>query len=133
MMKKMLLICSFCTLVLANFFPRNISAQDSTPPFFFNTTIQSTTEEGGSTPQSISLRDGITCSFIDFESCSHAVPIGKIPGTIDVTFGSSWLGVVDEDAGGGNGNFANEPSPDKTASLTILMTFQSYLIKMFKT
>ena len=54
------------------------------------------------------------CTIIDFEGIPDSTPIGVIPGPIEVTFGSSWLALVDADAGG-NGNFANEPSPDTVA------------------
>ncbi len=54
------------------------------------------------------------CTLIDFEGIGDSVPVGVIAGTPNVTFGVSWLGLIDADAGGG-GNFANEPTPDTTA------------------
>lgn len=56
-----------------------------------------------------------TCSLIDFESVGDINPVGIYNGPVQVTFGSSWLGVVDSD-NGGSGNFANEPSPNTAAS-----------------
>jgi len=55
-----------------------------------------------------------TCNLIDFEGIGNNTQIGLISGSPNVTFGSSWLGIIDADAGGG-GNFANEPSPSTTA------------------
>jgi hypothetical protein len=54
------------------------------------------------------------CNLIDFEGVGDYGVIGVIPGAVTVTFGASWLGIVDYDAGG-NGNIANEPSPNTTA------------------
>lgn len=53
----------------------------------------------------------ITCNVITFEGVGNGGVIGTVNGTPDVSFGTTWLGLVDADAGGG-GNFANEPSPD---------------------
>lgn len=52
---------------------------------------------------------GQTCALIDFEGLGDNQLVGTIPGPIDVTFGPSWLSLIDADDGG-NGNFANEPS-----------------------
>lgn len=57
---------------------------------------------------------GSSCTLVDFESVGDLAAIGTIPGPVDVTFGPSWLGLVDSDAGG-SGHFANEPSPDTVA------------------
>lgn len=54
------------------------------------------------------------CNFIDFEGLVNFAAVGTVAGTPGVTFGASWLGLIDADAGG-SGNFANEPSPDTTA------------------
>ena len=56
-----------------------------------------------------------TCSLVDFEGVGDIQPVGTYNGPVRVTFGSSWLGVVDLDDGG-NGNFANEPSPSTVAA-----------------
>ena len=58
--------------------------------------------------------NGAECTFIDFEGVGDLQPVGTVSGTPAVTFGDSWLGIIDSDAGG-SGNFANEPSPDTTA------------------
>lgn len=63
--------------------------------------------EGGGTT-SIFLKDD-NCALIDFEGIGNNVPIGAIAGPVTVTFGASWLGLIDADDGG-TGNFANEPS-----------------------
>ncbi|MEP7027683.1 MAG: hypothetical protein ABI960_03720 [Candidatus Eisenbacteria bacterium] len=55
------------------------------------------------------------CSLIGFEGVGNTNPVGTYVGPVTVTFGTSWLGVVDFDAGG-VGNFANEPSPSTAAS-----------------
>ena len=55
-------------------------------------------------------QSGITT--ITFEGVGHLNPVGTQSG---VVFASAWFGCVDFDAGG-TGNFANEPSPDTTAS-----------------
>ena len=49
------------------------------------------------------------CALIDFEGLADNAPIGVIAGPVTVTFGTSWLSLIDADDGGG-GNFANEPS-----------------------
>ena len=52
---------------------------------------------------------GATCTFIDFEGVGNLVSPPIIIG--DATFTGGVLSLVDQDQGG-NGNFANEPSPD---------------------
>jgi hypothetical protein len=54
------------------------------------------------------------CNLIDFEGMGDNAPIGVVPGAVTVTFGGSWLSLIDQDAGG-NGNFANEPSASTAA------------------
>jgi hypothetical protein len=56
----------------------------------------------------------VNCTLITFEGLGDNNPIGTIAGPINVTFGGSWLSLVDFDDGG-NGNFANEPSASTTA------------------
>jgi len=53
--------------------------------------------------------NGGTCTFIDFEGVGNLVSPPIIIG--DATFTGGVLSLVDQDQGG-NGNFANEPSPD---------------------
>lgn len=55
-----------------------------------------------------------SCTSIDFEGLADGAPIGTVAGTPAVTFGPSWIAVVDSDDGG-SGNFANEPSATTTA------------------
>jgi len=55
-----------------------------------------------------------TCNLVTFEGVPDFGPVGTIIGDVAVTFGTSWLGLVDADAGG-SGNFANEPSPSTIA------------------
>ncbi|MFT4538210.1 MAG: hypothetical protein ACI835_000643 [Planctomycetota bacterium] len=57
---------------------------------------------------------GVNCSLIDFEGMGDQTVIGLVSGDIDVTFGPSWLSLLDSDVGG-SGNFANEPSDDTVA------------------
>ena len=59
-------------------------------------------------------RDGKFWVVLTFEGVGDFNQVNTIPGVVDVTFGPSWIGNVDYDAGGsaGGGNFANEPSPD---------------------
>lgn len=54
------------------------------------------------------------CNLITFEGLLDNAPIGLVPGPVNVTFGASWLSLIDVDDGG-NGNFANEPSPFTSA------------------
>jgi len=54
------------------------------------------------------------CNLIDFEGAGDQLPLGVYPGPVTVTFGASWLGLIDAD-NGGSGNFANEPSPNTIA------------------
>jgi len=68
-----------------------------------------------------------SCNLIDFEGVGDTQVIGAIPGAVTVTFGPSWLGLIDADAGG-TGNFANEPSPSTIAiflNLADPITFSS--------
>ena len=57
---------------------------------------------------------GIICSLINFEGFGDNQQVGVVPGDINVTFGPSWLGLIDQDAGG-SGNIANEPSANTVA------------------
>ena len=73
-----------------------------------------TPREGGAqgTTEMESKTEG--CNLIDFEGLENNVAIGLVPGPVNVTFGASWLSIIDADAGG-DGNFANEPSPSTAA------------------
>jgi len=53
----------------------------------------------------------VACNLIDFEGYADQESILTVLGPPDVTFGPSWIALIDQDAGG-SGNFANEPSPD---------------------
>jgi len=58
------------------------------------------------------------CTTITFEGNGDYQPIGLVPGTVNVTFGTSWLSIIDSDAPGGtDGDFANEPSASTIAFL----------------
>jgi hypothetical protein len=71
--------------------------------------------QGGDGPgQTVMQRTEDDCSLITFEGIGDNVPIGVVAGPVNVTFGTSWLALVDFDDGG-NGNFANEPSSFTTA------------------
>jgi len=70
------------------------------------------------TPNISALPTQITngaCVLIDFEGGADLVPIGTIGET---TWGGTGETLIDSDAGG-NGNFANEPSPDTIAFVPI--------------
>jgi hypothetical protein len=59
---------------------------------------------------------GQNCNLINFEGGGCDTPIGVVPGDVTVTFGTSWLSLIDFDAGTGcSGNFANEPTPETIA------------------
>lgn len=75
-----------------------------------NMTINRSDNPGQS--EVITLDDN--CNLITFEGLGDGMPIGLVPGPVNVTFGSSWLSLIDGDEGGG-GNFANEPSPSTAA------------------
>lgn len=68
-----------------------------------------TPREGGDRGSTSMITREDDCNLINFEGVGDQLPIGLVPGPVNVTFGTSWLGLVDMDAGG-NGNFANEPS-----------------------
>jgi len=56
------------------------------------------------------------CTTITFEGIGDYQSVGLVPGDVNVTFGSSWLAIIDSDAPGGtNGDFANEPSESTIA------------------
>lgn len=67
----------------------------------------------------IVLQDlGGGCYLIDFEGVGNLEEVGTVPGPSHETqFGYSWLGAIDQDAGG-SGYFANEPSPN-TATMPL--------------
>lgn len=67
----------------------------------------------------IVLQDlGGGCYLIDFEGVGDREEVGTVPGPSHETqFGFSWVGALDQDAGG-SGYFANEPSPD-TATMPL--------------
>jgi hypothetical protein len=69
------------------------------------TTINRSDNSGQS--EVISLDDN--CNLITFEGMGNDEPIGMVAGPVNVTFGASWLSLIDGDDGG-SGNFANEPS-----------------------
>jgi len=48
--------------------------------------------------------------LVDFEGVDDNFPVGTVYGKVNITFGSSWLGIISIDVGG-SGNFTNEPSP----------------------
>jgi hypothetical protein len=53
-----------------------------------------------------------SCIVLDFEGVGNLKPVGTMQTVLgDASFSITTLGLVDGDAGG-NGNFANEPSPD---------------------
>ncbi len=54
------------------------------------------------------------CNLITFEGMDNNMPIGTVAGPVTVTFGTSWLSLLDADDGG-SGNFANEPSQSTIA------------------
>lgn len=54
------------------------------------------------------------CFTMEFEGFGNFDPIGTISGPIDITFGPSWVALIDSDAGG-TGNTANEPSGETVA------------------
>jgi hypothetical protein len=62
------------------------------------------------TPANMQPNGVAGCNLITFEGLGDNQVIGVVPGPVTVTFGGSWLGLIDAD-NGGSGNFANEPSP----------------------
>jgi hypothetical protein len=80
-------------------------------PFSFDTTIQKGKQlEKVFSSISSSERQGIEYILVDFEGVGDNFPVGTIYGKVNITFGSSWLGIISIDVGG-SGNFTNEPSP----------------------
>jgi len=58
---------------------------------------------------------GSACTLITFEGYADGMALGTISGPVSVTFGPSWVAVIDSDVGG-TGNFANEPSASTTGA-----------------
>jgi hypothetical protein len=78
----------------------------------------STTPHGSGPPGSTVMQTkDVDCNLIDFEGLVDLAPIGLVPGPVNVTFGTEWWALIDEDDGG-SGNFANEPSSNTMAVLT---------------
>ena len=65
----------------------------------------------------LSLAHGQTCTLEDFEGPNQGDPIGTAFGPVNIVFGQSWKALIDANAPGGSGNFANEPSPSTTGYL----------------
>jgi hypothetical protein len=78
--------------------------------------ISSDTTPGGTGDQGVTTMETkeVGCNLITFEGLVDNAPIGLVPGPVNVTFGASWLSLIDGDDGG-SGNFANEPSSFTTA------------------
>jgi hypothetical protein len=93
-------------LILVSLALASWSAFAADQPGLSNNTTPRVDNGGGSTPMVLKT-DG--CNLIDFEGLLDNAPIGLVPGPVNVTFGTSWLSLIDGDDGGG-GNFANEPS-----------------------
>jgi hypothetical protein len=74
----------------------------------------STVVKPGGAPATMKPSGTAACNLIDFEGILDNAPIGVVPGAVTVTFGASWLGLIDSD-NGGSGNFANEPSASTIA------------------
>lgn len=91
------------------------SASAQVAGFFLNPDSQPQGPPANPTGQARPGGNGIDCTFVDFEGVGDQQPVGTVAGVPQVTFGDSWLGVIDADAGG-MGNFANEPSPDTATS-----------------
>ena len=70
-----------------------------------NLTINSSGEPG----ETVVVPLEENCNLINFEGMGNNEVIGVVAGPVTVTFGSSWLSLIDLDDGG-SGNFANEPS-----------------------
>ncbi len=70
-----------------------------------NTTINRSSEPS----ETVVLPLEDDCNLVDFEGLEDNAPIGVVAGPVTVTFGTSWLSLIDGDDGG-SGNFANEPS-----------------------
>ncbi len=75
---------------------------------------RTTPRDGGAQGSTTMISKTEGCNLIDFEGIGDLGPIGVVAGPVNVTFGTSWLGVIDGDAGG-SGNFANEPSENTAA------------------
>lgn len=108
----------FALVLICSLSPTQIKADDV--PFSFDTTIQPRSAEESvilRAPATSSSSTTLDCVEIDFEGLGNNAPIGTIAGSPQipqVIFGSSWLSIIDVDAGG-SGNFANETSPSTTA------------------
>lgn len=110
---KVLFLCAFFIGVTV-FSASPSPTQNSQAPISFSTTIRPRSAAAPSVARVLTAAANQTCTLIDFEGLADNAPIGTVEGPVNVQFGSSWLSLVDADAGG-NGNFANEPSPNTTA------------------
>lgn len=106
----------FFLLLLVTLFPKTILVQEAEKPLSLDTTIRLRTQKVFPA-RVFSAGAAQDCIEIDFEGIGNNTQIGTISGTPKIPhiiFGSSWLGLVDSDAGG-SGNFANEPSQNTVA------------------
>jgi hypothetical protein len=83
-------------------------------PAIAETGLSSNTDVTPQAPSITVIDRDADCTLIDFEGIGNNLPVGVYAGPVTVTFGTSWLGLVDADDGG-DGNFANEPSSNTIA------------------
>ena len=93
-----------------------VQARASESPDSSSTTPEASEQQHALSTLSFTSRNA-TCNLIDFEGIPNRTPVGTIVGIPNVTFGPSWRGLIDRDAGG-TGNIANEPTPDTVAGTT---------------
>lgn len=101
----------FTTLILVSLTLAFGSAMAADSPGISDGVLPSEDGVQGSTQMSSNTED---CNLIDFEGLGNVLPIGVVTGDVIVTFGASWLSIIDGDVGG-TGNFANEPSESTIA------------------
>ncbi|WP_428268766.1 PKD domain-containing protein [Haliangium sp.] len=76
--------------------------------------VPSATDRSQPSPPPPGYAEEVSCTTATFEGVGSLQPVGVVTGTPNVSFGSSWLGLLDADEGG-TGNIANEPSPSTAA------------------
>ncbi|MHB8068989.1 MAG: dockerin type I domain-containing protein [Desulfobaccales bacterium] len=114
-MKTLKIIGLMITIFACLSYPGISKTKSGGLPFSLDTNVQKNSKSHQLfSSRSLSENQDIEYFVINFEGIGNNEPVGTVHGNVNVIFGSSWLGLVDNDAGG-SGNFANEPSPDTTA------------------
>jgi hypothetical protein len=104
------------TMLIATVFATVVQGQSVGQPPGLSQSITTPIPGDAVPPVYMAVEEGSDCYLVNFEGIGNEQPVGihTTPIGVDIVFGTSWLGLVDLDAGG-SGNFANEPSPSTVA------------------